>query len=547
MKTIQGKGVVNGLARGKIIFFQQKTDKVPTYQAVNGQEEWERFVQGRKKAVSELTDLAQKIDSKAEKDSLDILEAHIMMIEDITFEELVKEKIEKNSMNAAQAVLTAANELINVFEGMENQYMKARAIDLKDVSRRIIGRILNPNLSAKKFFEDQSEKIILAAKDLMPSETMQMDKSKILAILTEEGTVNSHTVIIARSLNIPAIISLGKDLDPSLHQKEVIVDGEKGNVYIDPNAEVIASYIEQKSKMEIQRKEYDALIGKQNITLNGQKIDIYANIGSAEEVEAACRYDAGGIGLFRSEFLFLEKTNYPTEEEQFEAYKKVAVAMQGKRVIVRTIDIGADKQADYFNIPYEENPAMGYRAIRICLTEPEIFKVQLRALYRASAFGRIAIMFPMITSIEEVIEIKRIIEEIKEELRKNEILFNEEVELGVMIETPAAVMISDLLADEVDFFSIGTNDLTQYTLAIDRQNPRLDRFYMPHHPAILRMIELVIDHAHQKGKWVGICGEVGGDAKLTEYFLTKKLDEISVSPSKILELRKIVRCSQISE
>lgn len=541
MKTIQGKGVVSGIARGRIKYYRQITNEVPTYLTDESEKEWGRFVEGRRMAVEELSVLHGEINQNTSKDQADILDAHIMMLDDVTFEELVKENINTKSMNAAYAVSTASKELVEIFNRMDNQYMKERAVDLKDVTRRMINKILHPNGESKNVFNQEGDKIILAAKDLLPSETIQMDKSKILAIVTCEGTANSHTVIIAQSLNIPAIISLGDLLDDSLEGQEVIVDGELGKIYIDPDEVTIETYSKRQEAIQEQEKAYDTLIGMDNVTRDGQRIEIYANIGSAEEVELACRYDAGGIGLFRSEFLFLEKTNYPTEDEQFEAYKKVALAMGNKRVIVRTIDIGADKQAEYFNIPLEENPAMGYRAIRICLEEPEIFKVQLRALYRASAYGNIAIMFPMIISVEEVIEIKKMIEEVKNALREEQVPYNEYVELGVMIETPAAVMISDELADVVDFFSIGTNDLTQYTLAIDRQNPRLERFYNPHHRAILRMIKMVVNHAHDKGKWVGICGELGGDSELIEYFLSIGLDEISVAPAKILKIREKVR------
>ncbi len=541
MKTIYGKGVVDGITKGKIMYYQPATNEVPTQLCKEHQHEWEKFIQGRAMAQEELGALKQAMDEETSKEEVDILEAHMMMMDDVTFEEMVKENIWTHSMNAAYAVSSASKELVEMFNHMENAYMRERALDLKDVTRRIINAILHPQSNLKRGFNPEGEMIILAAKDLLPSETIQMDKTKILALLTEEGTPNSHTVIIARSLNIPAIISVGEQLNSSLDGKEAIVDGDQGRIHIEPDAKTISSFQKRQSMIEKQREEDDELIGLDNVTKDGKRINVYANIGSPEEVEAVCRYDAGGIGLFRSEFLFLEKTDYPTEEEQFQAYKKVAVAMKDKLVIVRTIDIGADKQASYFKIPQEENPAMGYRAIRICLEEPEIFKVQLRALYRASAFGRIAIMFPMITSVEEVLEIKRIIREVKQELTQRGMAYSNNVELGIMIETPAAVMMSDALAEVVDFFSIGTNDLTQYTLAVDRQNPRIERFYNPHHPAVLRMIEFVVNNAHKKGKWVGVCGELGGDLELLEFFLKIGLDEVSIAPAKVLKMRKAIR------
>ncbi len=541
MKKIQGKGVVEGVAKGKFCYYQPVINEVVTTTSENHQSEWDQFVEGRGLAKSTLEQLREKMVEQGSSDEADILEAHMMMMDDVTFEDMVKENIWNKSMNAAYAVSDASKTLIQIFNQMDNQYMKERALDLKDVTQRIIQKILHPEEVAADGFNSAGDMIILGAKDLMPSETIQMDKSKILAILTEEGTANSHTVIIARSLNIPAIIGIGNELHSGLEGKEVIVDGEQGCIYVDPDEETVHIYEEKANALQQQKEEEKQLIGLESVTQDGRRLNIYANIGSPEEAEAACRYDAEGIGLFRSEFLFLDKQTYPSEEEQFEAYKDVAVAMEGRRVIVRTIDIGADKQVDYFNIPKEENPAMGYRAIRICLEEQGIFRTQLRALYRASAYGRIAIMFPMIISVEEVIEIKSIIQNVQDELKAEKIAFNENVELGIMIETPASVVMSSELSKEVDFFSIGTNDLTQYTLALDRQNPRIERFYNPHHPAILRMIKYVVDSAHENGKWVGVCGELGGDFELLEYFMSIGLDEVSIAPAKVLKMRKLLR------
>ncbi len=541
MKKIQGKSVVEGVAKGKFCYYQPVINEVVTTTSENHQSEWDQFVEGRGLAKSTLEQLREKMVEQGSSDEADILEAHMMMMDDVTFEDMVKENIWNKSMNAAYAVSDASKTLIQIFNQMDNQYMKERALDLKDVTQRIIQKILHPEEVAADGFNSAGDMIILGAKDLMPSETIQMDKSKILAILTEEGTANSHTVIIARSLNIPAIIGIGNELHSGLEGKEVIVDGEQGCIYVDPDEETVHIYEEKANALQQQKEEEKQLIGLESVTQDGRRLNIYANIGSPEEAEAACRYDAEGIGLFRSEFLFLDKQTYPSEEEQFEAYKDVAVAMEGRRVIVRTIDIGADKQVDYFNIPKEENPAMGYRAIRICLEEQGIFRTQLRALYRASAYGRIAIMFPMIISVEEVIEIKSIIQNVQDELKAEKIAFNENVELGIMIETPASVVMSSELSKEVDFFSIGTNDLTQYTLALDRQNPRIERFYNPHHPAILRMIKYVVDSAHENGKWVGVCGELGGDFELLEYFMSIGLDEVSIAPAKVLKMRKLLR------
>jgi len=425
---------------------------------------------------------------------------------------------------------------------MEDEYMVERATDVKDVSERVI-RILSNHESRIEI----NEPVIIAADDLAPSETIQLDKSNILSFVTRKGSVNSHTAILARNMNIPAIIGVGDELKSEYHGKYTIVDGFTGTVYIEPSETIQEQMIEKKKKDEERKNLLQELKGKENITKDGQKINIYANIGDASDMGNVLKNDAGGIGLLRSEFIYLGKSTFPTEEEQFAIYKYVAESMAGKKVIIRTLDIGADKQVDYFNLPKEENPAMGYRAIRICLTQKDIFKTQLRALYRASAYGNISIMFPMIISVEEVIEIKEVVKEVKEELTNIGISFNQNLEIGIMIETPAAVMISDLLAKEVDFFSVGTNDLTQYTTAIDRQNPKLEKFYNPHHLAILRMIKIATDNAHKNGIWIGICGELGADLTLTETFLSMGIDELSVSPSLVLGLRKKVRETDVSK
>jgi phosphotransferase system enzyme I (PtsI) len=459
-----------------------------------------------------------------------------MMLEDTEYLNSVQNIIRSQGLNAEYAVEQTGEYFAGIFASMEDEYMKERAADMKDISDRTI-RVLEDK-------EDKlviTEPVIIAAEDLAPSETVQFDKSKILSFLTQKGSVNSHTAILARTMNIPAIIGLGDELKEELNGSLVIVDGFTGKVYIDPEESIKQELLEKKRKDEERKDLLQELRGMENITKSGQSIHIYANIGSLEDIEEVIKNDAGGIGLLRSEFIYLNSTTFPTEEEQFVIYKKVATGMSGKKVIIRTLDIGADKQASYFNLPLEENPALGYRAIRICLTQREIFKTQLRAIYRASAYGNIAIMFPMIISVEEVQEIKEIIEEVKIELDQLGMAYQAKLELGIMIETPAAVMISDLLAKEVDFFSIGTNDLTQYTTAVDRQNPRLERFYHPHHIAILRMLQMTVDNAHNHGIWVGICGELAADLSLTEEFIRMGIDELSVSPGMVLELRKRIR------
>ena len=452
----------------------------------------------------------------------------------------IKNIITTQEVNAEYAVATTGDNFSRMFASMDDAYMQGRAADVKDVSDRLLGILSDAGESGVV----ADEPVIVAADDLVPSETVQLDKSKVLAFATMYGSANSHTAILARTMNIPAVIGLGEGLAKEYDGHMAAIDGFTGTIYIDPDEETMKAMIEKREEDRRQKALLEELKGKENVTLSGQKINVYANIGNLSDVGAVLKNDAGGIGLFRSEFLYLESEDFPTEEQQFQVYKQVAENMAGKKVIIRTLDIGADKQVDYFGLDKEENPALGYRAIRICLTRPEIFKTQLRALYRASAYGQIAIMFPMIISVKEVKQIKAIIEEVKEELREAQIPFREDVELGIMIETPAAVMMSRELAKEVDFFSVGTNDLTQYTLAIDRQNQKLDAFYDPHHPAVLAMIRMAAENAHAEGKWIGICGELGADLELTEEFLAMGLDELSVSPAMVLPLRKKIRESK---
>ena len=466
-----------------------------------------------------------------------IFEIHQMMLEDLDYVESIVNIITSQEVNAEYAVATTADNFAAMFAAMDDAYMQGRAADVKDVSERLI-QVLSDQNSASM---EMNEPVIIAADDLVPSETVQLDKEKVLSFITMYGSANSHTAILARTMNIPAVIGIGEDLKKEYDGKEAIVDGMEGVIYIDPDKETFTRMREKQKEDQEQKTLLEQLKGKENITKSGQKVMVYANIGNLSDVGAVLKNDAGGIGLFRSEFLYLESETFPTEEEQFKVYKQVAENMAGKRVIIRTLEIGADKQVDYFGLDKEENPALGYRAIRICLTRQEIFKTQLRALYRASAYGQIAIMFPMIISVDVVKQIKKIIEEVKQELREEGIDFRENVELGVMIETPAAVMVSRDLAKEVDFFSVGTNDLTQYTLAIDRQNHKLEPFYDSHHPAVLSMIRMAAENAHAEGKWIGICGELGADLSLTETFLEMGIDELSVAPGMILPLRKRIR------
>ena len=536
MITIKGKSVFGGVSIGKIMFYKRNEKVIKRTHVDDVDAEWKRFCDAKDTAVSQLKELYDKaIEDVGEANAM-IFEIHQMMLEDLDYLESIENIIRTQEVNAEFAVATTADNFAQMFAAMDDAYMQGRAADVKDVSERVLDILCGVSGGMK----EMTEPCIIAADDLAPSETVQLDKSKVLGFATMYGSSNSHTAILARTMNIPAVIGLGEDLLTKYDGKMAVIDGFTGMLYIDPDEETMKVMEEKRAKDQEQKALLEQLKGKENVTKSGQKINVYANIGNVSDVGAVLKNDAGGIGLFRSEFLYLENSDFPTEEQQFAVYKQVAENMAGKKVIIRTLDIGADKQVDYFGLDKEENPALGYRAIRICLTRKEIFKTQLRALYRAAMFGNISIMFPMIISVAEVHEIKAIIAEVKEELKNEGIPFKDDVELGVMIETPASVMISRELAKEVDFFSVGTNDLTQYTLAIDRQNAKLDKFYDPHHPAVLAMIKMAADNAHA-GAWIGICGELGADLELTEEFLKMGLDELSVSPAMVLPLRKRIR------
>ena len=536
MTVLKGKGVFGGIAFGKIHMYKRQEREIKRYRVEDTEAEVKRYENAKKIAIIQLQSLYEKALQEVGEANAMIFQIHQMMLDDLDYSESIVSIIRNQNVNAEFAVGTTADNFAEMFSSMDDSYMKERAADVRDVSKRLL-EVLSNSLENSVSSDEPS---IVAADDLAPSETVQLDKNKVLGFITKGGSSSSHTAILARTMNIPAIIGLGCSLKEEYDDCDAIMDGYAGIVYINPDEKTI---FELKEKQEIKRKQMallQELKGKENITLDGRKIDIYANIGNLSDIGSVLQNDAGGIGLFRSEFLYLENDHYPTEDEQFAVYKDVAEKMCGRRVVIRTLDIGADKKIGYFDLPKEENPAMGYRAIRICLDRKEIFKTQLRALYRASAFGKIAIMFPMIISVYEVFQIKKIVNEVKEELKAEGIEFSDKVELGIMIETPAAAIISDDLAKEVDFFSIGTNDLTQYTLAIDRQNDKLTDIYDPHHKALLRMIKLVADNAHKNGIWIGICGELGADDSLTETFLSMGIDELSVSPPCILGLRKKV-------
>lgn len=539
MEQYQGKSVFGGVAIGRIHVFSKGQQQVKRIKVQDTEAEKKRYREAVQTAIAELQGLYDKALKEVGEANAAIFEMHQMMLEDEDFTESVENIIDSQSVNAEYAVASTGDNFAQMFASMDDEYMRGRAADVKDISERLVS-VLN---GASRQQMDADEPVIVMAVDLAPSETVQMDKDKVLSFVTTQGSVNSHTAILARTMSIPALIGVDMALNEELEGKFAIVDGDNGTVYIDPSEEVLAQMQEKKEQAEEKKQLLQQLKGKETITKDGKKIKLYANIGNSKDLAMVLQNDAEGIGLFRSEFLYLEKEDYPTENEQFMVYKMVAETMAGKQVIIRTLDIGADKQCDYFHMDPEDNPALGYRAIRICLSRPEVFKTQLRALYRASAFGNISIMYPMITSVWEVKQIKKIVEEVKEELRSQNIEFGE-VAQGIMIETPAAVMISRELAKEVDFFSIGTNDLTQYTLAIDRQNPKLDDFYDAHHPAVLKMIRMVAQNAHAEGIWAGICGELGADLELTEQFLQMGIDELSVSPGRILPIRKIVRESE---
>jgi phosphotransferase system enzyme I (PtsI) len=534
MELYTGKSIFKGIAIGKILFYQKGEQPVKRVKIEDTAEQIKRYEDARAKAAEQLQGLYEKALKEVGEANAAVFEVHQMMLEDDDYIDSVVNIIETQQVNAEFAVATTGDNFAKMFAEMEDDYFKARAADVKDISERMVN-ILSGNESGGAIGD---EPVIVVAEDLAPSETVQMDKEKLLAFVTRLGSANSHTAILARTMNIPALIEV--DIKEEWNGKMAVVDGYTGTFYIDPDEDILKKMQEKKEEDIKARELLQELKGKEDVTVDGKHIKLYANIGGVKDVASVLANDAAGIGLFRSEFLYLEADNYPNEEAQFQAYKTVAENMAGKKVIVRTLDIGADKQVDYFNLDHEENPAMGYRAIRICLDRRDIFRTQLRALLRASAYGNIGIMYPMIISVDEVKEIKKIVESIKTELTEKGIEYGE-VEQGIMIETPAAVMISDLLAEEVDFFSIGTNDLTQYTLAIDRQNSKLDNIYDSHHPAVLRMIQKTIENGHKAGCWVGICGELGADMTLTETFLKMGIDELSVSPTFVLPIRKLIR------
>ena len=534
------KSVFGGIAIGKLMIFRKTDQTVKREKISDAKAEVERFYRAREDAKEQLKILHEKALQEVGQINAAIFEVHQMMLDDLDYVEAVVNMIETQSINAEFAVATTGDNFSAMFSAMEDEYMKSRAADVKDISNRII-QILSGQESGE--MGAVKEPVILVAEDLAPSETVQLDKSKVLAFVTRFGSTNSHTAILARTMNIPALI--GVALPEEMEGKLGIVDGFEGKLIVEPTKEVLEEYEAKKRGEEEKRKLLLELRGKETVTRDGKRMELYANIGSVSDVAAALANDAGGIGLFRSEFLYLEASDYPTEEEQFTAYRQVAEAMAGKKVIIRTLDIGADKQVDYFQLGREENPALGYRAIRICLDREDVFKTQLRAIFRASYYGTVAIMIPMIISLGEVRRVKELICEVKAELDA-ELLPYHEVELGIMIETPAAVMMSRELAEEVDFFSVGTNDLTQYTLALDRQNPKLDAFYDPHHPAILKMLQMVVDNGHAGGCWVGLCGELGADVSLTKTLLEMGFDELSVTPSMILKVRQVIRQLDLS-
>lgn len=538
--VLEGKSVFGGIAIGRLSIYNKKENQVKREKITDVEAEITRFTDAKETAKEQLKGFYEKAVKEVGEVNAAIFEAHQMMLDDLDYVESITNMIRTQEVNAEFAVASTGDNFSKMFAAMDDDYMKERAADVKDISNRVISILQN----AENGSVTGEKPVILLADDLAPSETVQLDKSKVLSFVTRHGSTNSHTAILARTMNIPALI--GIDFSEDVNGKMGIVDGYTGKLYIEPDEETMKKYEAKKAEDENKKRLLLELKGKENVTLDGKKINLYANIGGVADVANALSNDAGGIGLFRSEFLYLESEDYPTEEAQFAAYKTVAENMAGKKVIIRTLDIGADKQVDYFHMEKEENPAMGYRAIRICLDRPEIFKTQLRAIYRASYYGTISIMFPMIISVKEVKRIKEIVAEVKAELTTEGIPFKD-CELGIMIETPAAVMISDLLAEEVDFFSIGTNDLTQYTLAIDRQNPKLDSFYDSHHEAILRMLQMVVDNGHKHGCWVGICGELGADTTLTSTFLKMGFDELSVSPAMILRVREEIRNTKVEE
>ena len=538
MKKFTGKGVYGDIAMGKISVFQKQDTLIQRTSVKDTEAEKARVEAAKAAAAEQLQAIYEKALKEVGETNAQIFEIHMMMLEDDDYNESIQNIIDTQKVNAEYAVSITADNFAEMFSAMDDAYMQARAADVRDISDRIIAN-LTGNVAVQ---EDSGEKHIICADDLAPSETVSLDKDKVLAFVTAHGSSNSHTAILARNMNIPAVIGVGSDFLKEVQDgTEAIVDGFTGEIFVEPDEETRRRLLEKQKADEEKKRLLLELKGKENVTRDGTKVNIYANIGSVDNIGAVLLNDAGGIGLFRSEFLYLENNDYPNEEQQFLAYKRVLESMAGKKVIIRTLDIGADKQVDYFHLKKEDNPAMGYRAIRICLTRPEIFKTQLRALYRASIYGNLGVMFPMITSVSELEKILAICEEVKAELREQGVTYSDTMELGIMIETPAAAIISDRLAPMVDFFSVGTNDLTQYTLACDRQNPDIEPFIDTHHEAILRLIEMSARNAHANGAWIGICGELAADTTLTETFLRMGIDELSVSPAFVLKVRDAVR------
>ncbi len=537
---LTGKSVFGGIAIGNLSLYRKNDNAVKRVKVENPEVEINRFEEAKETAKAQLGQLYDKAMKEVGEANAAVFEVHQMMLDDLDYIESVQNMIRSQGINAEFAVATTGDNFSEMFAAMDDDYMKARAADVKDISNRVVAVLQGGDQDGFK----SDEPVIIIAEDLAPSETVQLDKSKVLSFVTRGGSTNSHTAILARTMNIPALI--GVDFDDAIDGKFAIVDGFAGKLIVEPEEDVLAVYRQKQEEEREKLRLLQELKGKENVTLDGTKVNLYANIGGVKDVMDVLKNDAGGIGLFRSEFLYLESNDYPSEEAQFKAYRTVAENMAGKKVIIRTLDIGADKQVDYFQMEKEENPALGYRAIRICLDRVEVFKTQLRAIYRASYYGKISVMYPMIISVDEVRRIKEIVEEVKKELDEQGAPYGE-VETGIMIETPAAVFMSEELAKEVDFFSIGTNDLTQYTLACDRQNAKLDGINDPHHPAVLRAIEMTIKNGHKGGAWVGICGELGADTTLTETFLRMGVDELSVSPSRILAVRDKIRSIDLSK
>ena len=543
MTIFKGKGVYGAVAIGKISVFKRRDTTVKRIHVSDTAAEKKRLEAAKEAATAQLQEIYDKALKEVGEQNAQIFEIHMMMIEDDDYNESIESIIDTQSVNAEYAVSVTADNFSEMFASMDDAYMQARSADVKDISNRIIACLSDDGSQENS----SDEKVIICADDLAPSETVLLDKNKVLAFVTSHGSSNSHTAILARNMNIPAVIGAGDDFLSAVSDGMfAAVDGYTGEVFLSPDTEALEKLETKQKEDEEKKRLLQELKGKENVTLDGTRINIFANIGGVDHIGAVLANDAGGIGLFRSEFLYLESSDYPTEEQQFAAYKKVLESMAGKKVIIRTLDIGADKKVDYFDLAKEDNPALGFRAIRICLTRPEIFRTQLRALYRASAFGKLGIMFPMITSVSEVEQIKKICAEVREELRADGVGFDENAELGIMIETPAAAVISDKLAPLVDFFSVGTNDLTQYTLACDRQNSAVEQFVDTHHEAILRLIEMSAKNAHANGAWIGICGELAADTSLTETFLRMGIDELSVSPSFVLKVRDAVRHTDLS-